>query len=82
VSVVDLTDEEAIATAMLLGCTFFQRDEEGFGDWFVDNSSVDHWHPVERARYDNRANRAQVWGWPSRAELARDYIDWSIRNGR
>lgn len=79
-----LTDDEAIAMAMLLGCEFF---ENGFGYMFVNGTDPDEVgdaeHPLEAARRlawiraDDRGEDNNLhWGWPSKAALAHDYIKW------
>jgi hypothetical protein len=80
-----LTDDEAIAMAMLLDCTFWHN---GWDCWFIwydeETENTNEYHPLEKARltewekiYDlNKVEHRPHWGWTSKAELARDYLDW------
>ena len=80
----DLTDDEAIAMAMLIGCTFWCDNEAKIQRWFVWDDEEEHGglHPLEQQRYQawralmNKPNQSEHWGWDSKATLARDYLTW------
>lgn len=65
------TDEEAIATAMLLGADLW------FGEisreWYVTRGGEAH--PCEEEQMD----RNHRWGWRTRSEAARAYVVWCLR---
>ena len=65
-----LADDEAIAMALLLGCEFYGS----IGGWLVNSN--DQLHPLERIR--KRCGRIN-WTWKSKAELARDFVEWSLK---
>lgn len=72
-----LSDDEAITTAVLLGCTFFQP-VNAVNEFYVDSNIGEAYrHPLEAIKY-KYDRQFFAHGWRSRAELARDWIDWKL----
>jgi hypothetical protein len=71
-----LTDDEAIATAMLLGCEFYCADRDDLPGYFVHGDN-DNLHPVEKARKSSRGVGSD-WAWRTKSDLARDYIKFTL----
>lgn len=61
----EFTDEEAIATALLVGGVFVYS----YNRWYVD-STEGRKHPIERANH----GRTGTYGFDTRAEIARAYL--------
>ncbi len=76
----DMSNDEIITAATLLGCAFADVNKEypetpsTKSRFFVESCSGE-FHPLER----EREAKSGVPGWPSRISLARDYVEWCLR---
>jgi hypothetical protein len=69
---VDDDDDTVVAKALLLGCQFYPHGGEDTGDgWWV--LSRDEEHPLEEPR---------ALPWLSKAELAREYVAYTLKHGK
>lgn len=74
-----MTDDEAIATAMLLGCEFWSYKYYGDGVpyWHVHDDG-ENLHPVEQARH----NKTGKCYWRNKAALAREFVEWHLKEAK
>lgn len=70
----EMTDDEAIAMAVLAGCEFYQPLSEN-RLWFINSYPIasERAHPLEMERVKACS---RDYGWTSRAQLARDFVAW------
>lgn len=71
-----MSDDEAIACALLSGCEFYQV--LGKAGYYVDSNSFLPRHPLEEYRRVCHENNIYT-PWPTKAELARDYLNWLLQ---
>ena len=73
----ELSDDEAIATAMLLGCEFFRDTSASGPDKYYVHGDSENLHPLERAR---ARGRSSIKPWGDKVSLARDYIKFTLES--